>query len=196
MQKVESENVILVSGISGVISPLLSLSMIFLAISFSPWFNWFNNALSDLGVSDLASIVFNAGLISGGALTIVFVFGLKYLLHGRMTSTIGRILLVLTGVALMGIGLFPETTGVAHFFFSVAFFVLLPISSWTLGADMLRHSTKEPWGWFSMIIGVVSIVPWLFRWRGVAIPEMTSSLAMSVWSITMGLRLLRESHLI
>ncbi|HJX23455.1 MAG TPA: DUF998 domain-containing protein [Candidatus Bathyarchaeia archaeon] len=196
MPKLESDNVILVSGICGVVSPLLSLALIFLAISFSPWFSWFGNALSDLGVRDLAAVVFNSGLISSGVLTIVFTLGVKYLLRGGILSMIGRILLILTGVMLSGIGLFPETSGVTHFFFSVAFFILLPLSTWTLGADMLRYSREEPWGWFSLIIGAVAIIPWFFPWRGVAIPEMTSALAMSIWSIAMGLRLLRKSSLI
>ena len=190
------DNIILISGICGVVSPLLSQAMIFLAISSSPWFNWFMNALSDLGVSDSSAIVFNAGLVSSGALTIVFTLGIKNILKSGILGKIGSILLALTGLALCGIGLFPETAGIIHFFFSVAFFVLLPLSTWVLGADMLKYSRKEPWGWFSVIVGIAAVIPWLFPWRGVAIPEMASALSISAWSIVMGIRLLRKSSLI
>jgi hypothetical membrane protein len=49
------------------------------AVLMSPWFNWYNNALSDLGNSAAqrnivsgADWVFNTGLIMAGALTTVF----------------------------------------------------------------------------------------------------------------------------
>ena len=196
MSNPESDNMIMVSGICGVVSPLFSLASIFYAISLSPWFSWFGNALSDLGASVQAAVVFNAGLMASGVLTIVFSFGLKYLMQGGTLSRIGRILLALAGVMLIGIGLFPETTGIVHYFFSVAFFVLFPISTWTLGAEMLRYSRMEPWGWFSVMVGIAAVVPWFLSWAGVAIPEMTSALAMSTWSIVMGIRLLRKSSLI
>jgi hypothetical membrane protein len=182
-----------VSGLCGLASPLLTLSLIFTAISMSPWFSWVENALSDLGVSGLPAIIFNSSLVIGGGLTMAFTAGLKELTPNRGLARIGVRTFILSSVAMCGIGLFPETTGRIHFFFSMAFFVLLQLSMLTLGTAMIIDSSKGKWGWFTLILGVCAIAPWVFDWRGVAIPELTSSLAGSTWALAMGMRMLRRS---
>jgi len=155
-----------VAGLCGVITPLIVITLIALAISHSPWFSWTENALSDLGVQGIAAVLFNSGLIIGGILTGIYV------------------------AALCAIGIFPETAGDIHFYVSVAFFTLFPVSVFFIGASMMRVSSERRLGLFTVLVGVVAAVVWVFPWEAVAIPEIVAGLAASVWSIVFGVRLL------
>jgi hypothetical membrane protein len=37
------------AGLRGIVSPIVTLTLIFSAIAQSPWFGWHDNALSDMG---------------------------------------------------------------------------------------------------------------------------------------------------
>ena len=39
------------AGLCGLITPVFTLTLIFVSIALSPWFSWHDNALSDMGVS-------------------------------------------------------------------------------------------------------------------------------------------------
>ena len=196
MSKAESLFRMTVSGVCGLLSPLISLTMIFVAISLSPWFNWTENALSDLGVSGLASIVFNSSLIIAGILAVVFAFGLVKILPNRVPVKVGIGVLVLSATSLCCIGFFPETTRIIHYFFSLAFFILLGLSMLIIGLTTIVYSPRKPLGWFALLIGIWAFAPWIFEWNGVAIPEFISALAGSTWAIVMSIRMLRNRRLV
>jgi len=183
----------MISAICGLASPISTLSLIFLAISMSPWFSWTDNALSDLGVDGLPSVIFNSSLVIGGILMMIFAAGLKELAPNHVLARLGIWILILSSLAMCGIGLFPETAGRIHFFFSLAFFVLLQLSLLSLGTAMIIDSHRGKLGWFTFLLGILAIAPWAFHWRGVAIPELTSSLAGTTWALIMGIRMIRKS---
>ena len=61
------------SGVCGILTPIIAFVCIFLAINSAPEFSWTENALSDLGVMPGAtSAFFNFGLIVSGILGFVF----------------------------------------------------------------------------------------------------------------------------
>ena len=176
-----------VAGLCGVIVPVVAFSCIFIAISLSPWFSWTANALSDLGVGE-AAWLFNSGLMAGGILTMIFAVGLWIAFRKRALGRVGAVGLFLDAVALFGIGVFSEAAGVIHFYFSVAFFVLFPISLFLLGASAIVSGSGK-FGSFTILIGVFAAIPWAFSWDGVAIPEAISALFASIWVIWEGARL-------
>jgi len=176
-----------IAGLCGVATPVVAFLCIFLAISLSPWFSWSANALSDLGVGEAAP-VFNSGLMAGGILTMVFAAGLSMAFRGRALGRVGAVLLFFDAIALFGIGLFSEAAGVIHLYFSVAFFVLFPISLFLLGASAIVAGSKK-FGIFTIAAGILAALPWAFSWEGVAIPETISALVASTWSVTQGARL-------
>ncbi|MBA7596467.1 hypothetical protein ES703_03439 [subsurface metagenome] len=175
------------AGLCGVAAPAVAFSLIFLAISLSPWFSWSANALSDLGVGE-AAWVFNSGLMAGGILTMVFAAGLLMTFRGRALGRVGAVLLFFDAVALFGIGLFSEAAGDIHSYFSVTFFVLFPISLFLLGAGAVMVGSKK-FGSFTIVDGVLAALPWAFGWDGVAIPEAISALVASIWIMAEGARL-------
>lgn len=170
------------------------LTFIFLAISYSPWFSWTENALSDLGVDGTAAILFNSSLIVGGLLTFIFAIGLRKILKDRKLGHIGTLILILASANLCAIGIFPETAGAIHLYVSVAFFTLLPISLFLIGAAMMQEPSERKLGLFTVLAGVVAVTVWTVPWGGgVAIPEILASLPASVWSMIFGIRLYKQA---
>ena len=105
----------------GIASVILSYVFIAVAISLSPWFSWYNNALSDLGNSSLqkniasgADLVFNTGLIVGGVLASVFTILLSREFKFSWKYLIWNVPLLIGSMDLALIGIFNESFGVIH----------------------------------------------------------------------------------
>jgi len=180
-----------VLGIVGLLSLIVAYSSIALSISISPWFSWVENALSDLGARSPSSPLFNAGLIVSSALALMFAMGLRRVYRGALGAA-GTVLYALSAVSLFMIGFFPETAGVVHYYSSVAFFVLVALTLVTFGAYGLAYrprSTKT--GITVLILSALAVAIWLLPWKGVAIPELFSSLTISAWTVIASVRMLR-----
>ena len=190
MSKLKISMLLRIAGLCGVVGPIISLSLIALAVNYSPWFNWFNNALSDLGVNE-AAFIFNSGLIIGGILTTIFAIGLMQIFREQVLGFIGAFTLVLSSVSLCAIGIFPESAGRIHFYVSVAFFVLLVISLFFIGVALVRKSSQLYLGFFSILAGLVAAAAWVIPHEGVAIPEITASVAGSVWAVVLSIKILQ-----
>ncbi|MGF3584148.1 MAG: DUF998 domain-containing protein [Thermoplasmatota archaeon] len=102
-----------VAGICGILIPIVIFTGIGLAMVYSPWFEWTNHALSDLGVEGVSAFFFNNAMILGGVLTFMFSLGLMRFLSNKT----GAYLLCASSLALIGIGLIPETIFYLHFFY-------------------------------------------------------------------------------
>ncbi len=183
-----------ISGTSGILTPIIAFTLILLAIASYPEFSWMGNALSDLGVQEgVTAVLFNAGLVVDGILAILFATGLFKFLHESLLGRIGAFIFVLDAFALTAIGVFPENVKLIHFYVSVAFFMLFPISMLFLGAAFLRKSNMKL-GFFTFIAAIVAAIVWTIPFgKGVAIPETLSALSASTWSIVLGFKMLKES---
>lgn len=186
-----------VTGIVGIIAPFFVFACITGAITSWPSFNWFSNALSDLGVRwGLTATLFNVGLVSGGFMFIVFSAGLLSLLGGSWLGKVGVGLFLVACIALVGIGVFNETFSPTHYIVSVTFFVFMPISLLVLvGALLLKD--KRNLSLLTLALGVVAAAPWVLEFSvhyvsGVAIPEFVSGLAGAVWTVVLGYVMLEE----
>ncbi len=112
------------------------------------------NALSDLGNPRApAPWAFNAGCILAGLLTIPFGLGLGGSLGGKWGRAT-KVLLPLAGVALVGVGVFPEESPYnLHGTFSRVFFLLLAIAIGVLLRPFFASDTFRP---VAAWIGVVA----------------------------------------
>ncbi len=176
-------------GVLGVLSSLIPLSCIFYSISISPWFSFHHNALSDLGVRAPSALIFNLGLILGGALGVLLSSILIYGFKGYLRGLIGSTFLLLTTLSLSLIGLFTEESGAIHLYVSIAFFVLLPIAQISFSIVLKRLVKEWP---LSVVFGAISALVWVFPWKAAAIPELISSLSGSAWIIWISLLLITE----
>ena len=187
-----------ISGIAGIITPVVAFACILLAIASYPQFSWVENALSDLGVKPgLTAPLFNYGLIVSGFLALVFATGLFKFLRQRILGKIGVFIFILGTLALIAIGIFPENISPTHYYVSVAFFVFLPVSMLVLVAAFLLVR-KVKMALFTLLVAIVAVAPWILYFSirfvpGVAIPEAISALSASTWAIVLGYRMVKQA---
>jgi hypothetical membrane protein len=183
------DRVVRLGVLSGFLSPIIAFIGIAYAISGSPWFNWWKNAISDLGVRSPNPLVFNMGLMMAGLLIMVFAFGHYRALSSVSLNRLVSAVILLTGIFLFSIGLFPESAGRIHYYVSVAFFVLLMISMLLSGIMMILGLGRYGPGLLALVLGVMASSIWTLRWEGVAIPELfsTSIGALWLWMLCVGI---------
>ena len=183
-----------VAGLFGILTPIFTLTLIFVSVAVSPWFDWHNNALSDMGVSSTATL-FNATLLIGGALYLVFVIGL---LRWRGTSSllmkIAAFFLLAGAVGLILVGIFTEDAGRIHYVVAVTYFIATPLAYVLLGVDILRRGEQVP-GTLSIAAGLAALLLIIFvphkRW---AVPEILAAVVIGAWTFSFGVRLLLETR--
>ena len=188
-----------IGAIIGIITPPIAFSCILTAVASYRAFNWLNNALSDLGIiSGITGSVFNFGLYCSGVLVFIFAaFGLFTYFGKNGVGKIGALTFAVTGLMLMGIGFFPENVVPHHYFFSVAFFALLPSSLFVItGAFAFDRQVKM--ALFTLLIAGATALPWILYFAihyvaGVAIPEFASALAGSVWVLVVSYKMLKAA---
>jgi len=186
-----------IAGTCGIITPLIAFGCILLAIAYAPQFSWTDSALSDLGVmTNPTSVLFNLGLIVSGILAIVFAFGLLVFFNETVSGRIGGIMFVLDCLALICIGIFPESAKPMHLYASVAFFAIFPLAMFLMTASFVL-SSKHRMALFTFAIAVFAAVVWAAEFLvhyvpGVAIPETLSALAACLWVAVLSFNILRK----
>jgi hypothetical membrane protein len=189
------------SGLCGVVGPIVGIVLALIAISCSPWFSWTGNYLSDLGANrGYVSTLFNSGVIISGALIAIFAIGLKSTLPGLTRGGVGAIALILGAVALFFIGIFPETAGVIHTYVSTFYFVLVIIALLLIGSSMMREASQRSLGLFIFTTGLLTIAPGIAlaviagsSGVGGAIPELIVSLGVMVCTVILSVRLFKQA---
>lgn len=189
-----------ISGVCGMLTPIIAFVCILLAIASYPRFSWTENALSDLGVVDgITATLFNSGLLISGVLALIFAFGLPILLRRKALGAMGALAFVLTAIALMAIGVFPENVKPTHYYVSVAFFAMSIISMIIVGAIFLSASEVKM-GLFALLMAAFSATAWIIYFtthfvEGVAIPEVISALSVSVLSMILGFKMFKAHQI-
>ncbi len=167
-------------GIAAGIVPWLFISA---SILLTPWFNPFNDALSDLGNTVLnypVAYVFDVGLIISGLMAATF----GAVLSARNPTAkflCWSVPLTLGSADLSLIGAFNESMGGIHYIVSVIFFLLIIINMVVLG--VVSFFIAAPLlGGVSLVLGLVSALVWLIHWswHGVAIQETFSAIAVAI----------------
>ncbi len=179
---------------SSFLAPIVGFSSILLAIVYSPWFSWEDNALSDLGVSGQGSLIFNVGLIVTGIITLLFAAGLWASFGGVNLGRTGAALLALDGLFLSSIGLFPETSGRIHLYVSICFFATLGVALLVMSVHLFRDVKTRLFGLATLGLVAVGTTGWLAPHTGEAIPEAISGLVASIWTVLAGQRLIAKKQ--
>jgi hypothetical membrane protein len=180
------------AGLAGLITPVFTLTLIFISIALSPWFSWHDNALSDMGVS-ATSNPFNAALLIGGLLHFVFVIGfLRWQGVRSRLAKIAALALIAGALGLFLVGVFTEDAGRIHYYVAAAYFVATPLAYVLFGIDWLRHGEKLL-GLLTIAAGItaflmIAAVPH----KRIAVPEILAALTMGMWTFAVGMKLLIE----
>jgi hypothetical membrane protein len=181
--------IIRVAGFCGILIPIVIFICLGLSIASSPWFTWTQHALSDFGIRKNTALLFNNGMILAGILSLIFSMGLIKILSNK----IGGYILGLSSIALIGIGLFPETIFTLHFFTSASFFVLLTIGLLIIGLTIKQNSFERNIGLLALVLGVIAIssIVFLFRFEGIALAEAFSCFPAFIWFSLVGVKMTR-----
>lgn len=177
--------------ILGALGATTAYPFIAVSIVLSPWFNFYDNALSDLGNlarNGWVAWVYNFGLVLSGFLVACFAL-LTSRKHRLWKYLFWSIPLVLVGADLALIGVFPEDAGRIHGLVSEVFFVSIIIvmliygfCSWSLGSHLV--------GVVALTFSIASVAIWAnsWPWRGVAIQETITSLMAAIWLLVISVR--------
>jgi hypothetical membrane protein len=184
------------AALFGVLTPIVTLTLIFIAVAVSPWFDWHADALSDMGVGPTPQL-FNATLIISGLMYLVFVIGfLRW--HGvnSVLARIAAVFMLVGGIGLVLIGIFTEDAGRIHYVVAATYFLATPAAYLLLGIDWQRRGKKLP-GLLSLVAGIAAfLMIALVPHKGFAVPEILASVVLGAWTLSMGMKLLiePESH--
>ena len=172
-------------AVLGLIAPIFGFCCVFLSISSFPWFNWSKNAISDLGHSTMSGVspLLNLGFLLTGVLLEIYAVSIL-MIHKKWSGYF----LILTSVGLQLVAVFDEIYGVLHLIVSVFFFVALTIATAIYALE--RRSN------LAVVAFIVIVSSWLFYWgrlyqTGIAVPEMISSSAASLWIMESAFTILR-----
>ncbi len=128
-----------------------------LAEIYYPGYNVSTNAVSDLGANctpspcqiyQPTSTIFNSSVILLGLFVLVGAFFLQRAFHWKPAT----VMVGIAGIGAMGVGLFPETTGVWHGLFSLIVFLFAGLS-----AVVTARFQKRPMSYFSIILGLLTL---------------------------------------
>ncbi len=175
--------------ILGVFSAVAAYPFIMVSIILSPWFNPYNDALSDLGNiarNGQVAFIYNFGLVFSGFL--IATFAILTLAKHRSKHLCWSILLTVAGVDLALIGFFPEDAGRIHGLVSEIFFISIILVMLAYGFCTKQLSSLST-GTIALLLALSSILVWMVKWpwRGVAIQETVASLTASAWLIMVSL---------
>jgi hypothetical membrane protein len=177
--------------ILGIVAALAAYPFILASVALSPWFNIYNNALSDLGntVSNgSVGYVYDAGLVVAGAAIFVFAV-LVSRESGDRRTLVWTLPLMISSVDLAMVGIFSESTGHIHGVVSEIFFLMIVVTmlaysyvSWPLGSPHI--------GAVALVFGILSSLIWFISWpwSGVAIQEAVTSGMTAVWLLLVASR--------
>jgi hypothetical membrane protein len=198
-------NFISISGLCGILTPIIAFISISFAISQSLNFDWTVNWLSDLAGVYTASptfperpkvstpttaIIFNSGLLICGILGFIFAIGLWKSIRIN-SGRAGSLIMIFASISLFNIGLFPEPTGIPHVIASLTYFILAPIAIIYISAATL-DSDQKPLGYFTMILGIIGVIfGGVFILFG-AIPELIAIISISIFTIVFGVKMYRQ----
>ena len=116
------------------------------------------NYVSDLGATCPSSgpcyippsaLLFDSSIALMGLLILLG----AYFLHRAFKWMPATVLIALTGIGALGVGLFPETTGIWHSIFSLIVFLFAGLS-----AIVTYRFQKKPMAYFSAILGVITLI--------------------------------------
>ena len=189
-----------VSGVCGLLAPLVAFLGIFFSLLNFGAFSWAANALSDLGaIGQPTGVFFNSGLVIGGLLSAVFALGFFSLLKNRL-GKIGAAAFFLDSLALAAVGVFPSGNYPLHFYCSVAFFALLPVAGAAIGISLVQTGRKTlatltfAFAAVAACVWIVHIVIFPFG-KNDATPEMVAAVCAGIWAIVLGKAMLDSAGL-
>ena len=192
----KNNKLIRIAGFCGIIGSALITILVLFATLLSPWFSWEQNALSDLGVGEVA-LIFNVAVFFGGLLNLIFSIGVKEYLEKTKKSFFGVAFLMIASISLTLVGIFTIDFPIIHALVALSFFLLSPLALLLIGLNFKDNQTKN----LSITLGSLSLAAILLLpialivlpiQAGFAIPEIIHSIILGIWTIIIATKMLRS----
>lgn len=181
-----------ISGICGILLPIVLLIMLFIAVQQAPWFSLTDNAISDLGKPEHNLSFVNYSFVVMGVLILLFSIGL-YFSFKKVRA--GSTLLSISSIYFVAAGFVP-LPDINHVDASALFFIAFPFSFLLIGLIFYKEKKKfiKKMGLFALLIASLSGISPIFLlfYSGIAIPELIILLPGFSWCLVYGLHLLNE----
>ena len=170
----------------GLLAVVVTLGGVLGATTIDPTFSWSTDALSDLGTRAGSAPVFNASVILGGALGVVYANGLRRQATTPLAHCTG-FTFGLAMLGLMGVGLFPLGHPM-HVPTAAGFFGLFTVAMLCDGIRRRDETTgKTTLGlvglhllvWATWILGLWPV-------PGLALPEIVGAALLVAWLVVSG----------
>ena len=158
--------------------PWITIFLIILNILISPWFSWYKNALSDLGVHQYG-FIFNSAIFTEGIIN-----GLYFFFLGKNSRP--RYLIVIGSFSLSLVGVFNENFHLLHLIFALIYFIFMPIyiilnSAYTENLNKFFNIIIGTASLFVIIVGILSSFRLIPRILGLGVYEMLEAVLISMW---------------
>ena len=158
--------------------PWITIFLIILNILISPWFSWYKNALSDLGVHQYG-FIFNSAIFTEGIIN-----GLYFFFLGKNSRQ--RYLIVIGSFSLSLVGVFNENFHLLHLIFALIYFIFMPIyiilnSAYTENLNKFFNIIIGTASLFVIIVGILSSFRLIPRILGLGVYEMLEAVLISMW---------------
>jgi hypothetical membrane protein len=170
--------------------------MVLIASQLSGWFRWEVNALSQLGVGNVA-ILFNSAIFIGGCLNTVFAMGLHHSLQGGALKHVGIMFFVVSSICFAMVAIFTVTYPVLHGLFALNYFISAPVSIILIGIQSPDQEMRT----LSLGCGLAALfailaLPFILLLApfsvGFAVPELIEGVILAVWTIWMSIHLFQK----
>ncbi|MDE1834712.1 MAG: DUF998 domain-containing protein, partial [Candidatus Micrarchaeota archaeon] len=145
--KNKKTNYIKLAGILLILAALELVFFVILAQHIYPNYSLSNNYISDLGVGPTAPI-FNSAIILFG---IIMISTSALIWKGKKHKYVS-FMFFLSGIGGMGVGIFPETTGIYHLFFAGMVFAGI-----ALNAIIFSKIFKGKLSYYSLLVGLLAL---------------------------------------
>jgi len=158
--------------------PWITIFLIILNILISPWFSWYKNALSDLGVHQYG-FIFNSAIFTEGIIN-----GLYFFFLGKNSRQ--RYLIVIGSFSLSLVGVFNENFHLLHLIFALIYFIFMPIYiilnfGYTENLNKFFNIIIGTASLFVIIVGILSSFRLIPRILGLGVYEMLEAVLISMW---------------
>jgi len=174
---------------AGIVCGLLGLAVFLvlyaIAVSLDGNYVFFENYLSDLGVGH-GAWAFNSALVITGIMLVLFAaFGIGAVMGCSLSARAGKALLALSGVLLVGVGVFTEDFDPEHYIFSVSYFLTFLVALLTISASLYQTRVL---GNFGLIVSATACAVGilLIPMGGDPESETVAVLTMIVWGALVG----------
>jgi len=168
----------------GFVAALAAYPFIVTSIALSPWFNIYNNALSDLGntvTNGWVGYVYDIGLVFAGTLVLIFATVISKETRDRR-NLVWAVPLMAAALDLALVGVFSENTGHIHGVVSEIFFLMIVVAM--LAYSYVSWPLRAPrTGAVALTFGILSAFIWFngWPWSGIAIQESVTSGMTAIW---------------